>query len=81
MLRFKLILIVKKPLLKVVVHREKLTNTYSAKTTYATTHIVANKFLYQKLKKYLENLDIKDLSDNKKFWKAVKTHFSSKGLN
>ena len=27
MLRFKLILIVKKPLLKVVVHREKLTNT------------------------------------------------------
>ena len=39
MLRFKLIPIMKKPLLKVVLHREKLTNTYTAKITYATTHI------------------------------------------
>ena len=32
-------------------------------------------------KEYFQNLNVKDLSDNKKFWKTIKPYFSNKGLN
>ena len=32
-------------------------------------------------KHYFRNLNVKDLSDNKKFWKTIKPYFSNKGLN
>ena len=32
-------------------------------------------------KDYFEKLNIKDLTDNKKFWKTIKPLFSNKGLN
>ena len=32
-------------------------------------------------KDYFQKLIIKDLTDNKKFWKTVKSFFSNKGLN
>ena len=32
-------------------------------------------------KEYFQNLNVKDLSDNKKFWKIIKPYFSNKGLN
>ena len=32
-------------------------------------------------KEYFQNLDVKDLPDNKKFWKTIKPYFSNKGLN
>ena len=32
-------------------------------------------------KDYFQNLNIRDLSDNRKFWKTIKPYFSNKGLN
>ena len=32
-------------------------------------------------KEHFQNLNVKDLSDNKKFWKTIKPHSSKKGLN
>ena len=32
-------------------------------------------------KDYFQNLNVKDLLDNKKFWKTIKPHLSNKGLN
>ena len=32
-------------------------------------------------KEYLENINVKDINDNKKFWKTIKPFFSNKGLN
>ena len=32
-------------------------------------------------KEYFQNLNVKDLSDNKKIWKTIKLYFSNKGLN
>ena len=32
-------------------------------------------------KDYFQNLNVKDFSDNKKFWKMIKPHLSNKGLN
>ena len=29
----------------------------------------------------LKNLNLKDLSDNRNFWKTIKPYFSNKGLN
>ena len=30
---------------------------------------------------YFKNLNVKDLSDNRKFWKTIKPYFSNRGLN
>ena len=30
---------------------------------------------------YFQNLNIRDLSDNRKLWKVIKPHFTNKGLN
>ena len=30
---------------------------------------------------YFKNLNVKDLSDNRKFWKTIKPYFSYKGLS
>ena len=30
---------------------------------------------------YFQNLNIRDLSDNRKFWKTIKPYFTNKGLN
>ena len=32
-------------------------------------------------KDYFQNLNLRDLSDNRKFWKTIKPYFSNKGLN
>ena len=32
-------------------------------------------------KEYFQNLNVKDLSDNKHFWKTIKPHFSNKKFN
>ena len=39
------------------------------------------KLLSRTQKDYFQNLNIRDLSDNRKFWKTVKPYFSKKGLN
>ena len=35
----------------------------------------------KKKKDYFQNLNIRDLSDNRKFWKTIKPYFTNKGLN
>ena len=38
--------------------------------------------LLRKVKiEYFKNPNVKDLSDNRKFWKTIKPYFSNKGLN
>ena len=36
------------------------------------------KLLRQNKKNYFNNIDVKDLNDNKKFWKTIKPKFSNK---
>ena len=31
-------------------------------------------------KEYFENINVKDINDNKKFWKTIKPFFNNKGL-
>ena len=38
-------------------------------------------FKEKQKKEYFESINIKDLNDNKKFWKTIKPFFSNKGLN
>ena len=38
-------------------------------------------FICNTKKGYFKKLNIKDLTDNKKFWKIIKLFFSNKGLN
>ena len=37
--------------------------------------------LWRTKKDYFQNLNVKDFSDNKKFWKTIKPYLSNKGLN
>ena len=39
------------------------------------------KLLCQTKEKYFSNINVKSVSDNKKFWKTIKPFFSNKGLN
>ena len=39
------------------------------------------KLLRRTKKDYFQNLNIRDLSDNRKFWKTIKPYFSNKRLN
>ena len=38
-------------------------------------------FTEKQKKEYFESINVKDLNDNKKFWKTIKPFFSNKGLN
>ena len=75
-----------KTLRKATMHRYKLKNNYNKKRTnenwanYIKKHFCVN--LLRKTKKdYFQNLNIQELSDNRKFWKTIKPYFSNKGLN
>ena len=76
-----------KALRKAIMHRSKLKNIYN---NYRTEDNWANykkqrNFCVNLLRKtkteYFQKLNVKDLSDNKKFWKTIKPFFSNKGLN
>ena len=64
--------------------------TSAAKLNYRTEDNWANykkqrNFCVNLLRKtkteYFQKLNIKDLSDSRKFWRTIKTFFSNKGLN
>ena len=38
-------------------------------------------FLHNAKKDYFQKLNVKDLTDNRKFWKIIKLFFSNEGLN
>ena len=76
-----------KALRKAIMHISKLKNIYN---NYRTEDNWANNKkqsnfcfnLFRKTKtEYFQKLNVKDLSDNRKFWKTIKPFFSNKGLN
>ena len=76
-----------KALRKAIMHRSKLKNVYNKKRTdvnwanYKKQRNFCVTLLRRTKKEYFQNLNVKDLSDNKKFWKTIKPYFSNKGLN
>ena len=78
-----------KTLRKAIVHRSKFKNIYNKKWTndnWANYKKQRNfcVILLRKTKTgyyYPVTLNIRDLSDNRKFWKTIKPYFTDKGLN
>ena len=78
-----------KALRKAIMHISKLKNIYNKKRTdtiwknYKKQHNFCVKLLRRVKNDYFQNLNVKDLSDNKNFWKNIKgvtksysTHYS-----
>ena len=76
-----------KALRKAIMHRSKLKNIFHktrAKedwNNYKKQRNFCVNLLRNTKKDYFQKLNIKDLTDNKKFWKTIKPFFSNKGLN
>ena len=76
-----------KTLRKAIMHRSKSKNIYNKKRTYDNWPNYKNQrnFCVNLLRKtkrdYFQNLNIQNLSDNGKFWKAIKPYLTNKGLN
>ena len=75
-LRAKLSKFVRKDVSKAIMLSTKLRNQFLKKRTLETR---TNYIKQRKTKRnYYENLDLKDINDNKKFWATVKPLFSNK---
>ena len=76
-----------KALRKAIMHRSKLKNIYNKKMdrvnweNYKKQRNFCVTLLRRTKKEYFQNLNVKYLSDNKKFWKTIKPYFSNRGLN
>ena len=76
-----------KQLRKAIIHRCRLKNVFNKNRTpkkcssYKKQRNFCVKLLRKTKKKYFENINVKDINDNKKFWKTIKPFFSNKGLN
>ena len=72
---------------KAIMTRSRLKNKFSkissAKywNSYKKQINFCLKLLRQTKEKYFSNINVKEVSDNKTFWKSVKPFFSNKGLN
>ena len=76
-----------KALRKAIMHRSKLKNIYNKCRTednwanYKKQRNFSVNLLRKTKTEYFQKLNVKDLSDNRKFWKTIKPFFSNKGLN
>ena len=76
-----------KSLRKVIMLRTRLKNYFNRKRSdenwdsYKNKRILCVKLLRQTKEKYLNDINVKSISDNKKIWKIIKPFFSNKGLN
>ena len=76
-----------KALRKAIMKRSRLKSIYNKKRSYENwdKYKKQRKFCMKLLRKtkqdYFNNIDIKSVSDTKKFWKTIKPYFSNKGLN
>ena len=76
-----------KTLRKAIMHRSKLKNIYNKKRTndnwanYKKQRNFCVNLLRKTKTDYFQNLNIRDLSDNRKFWKTITPYFTNKGLN
>ena len=75
---------VTKDLSKAIMLRTKLRNqflkkrTLQARTKYKKQRNICVSLVKKAKQNYYENLDLKDINDNKKFWATVKPLFSNK---
>ena len=76
-----------KSLRKAIMLRSRLKNNFNKKKSdenwdnYKKQRNFCVKFLRQTKEKYVSDINVKSISDNKKFWKTIKPFFSNKGLN
>ena len=76
-----------KQLRKAIMHRSRLKNVFNKNRTpktwdsYKKQRNFCVNLLRKTKKEYFENINVKDINDNKKFWKTIKSFFSNKGLN
>ena len=76
-----------KQLRKAIMHRSRLKNVFNKNRTpktwdsYKKQRNFCVNLLRKTKKEYFENINVKDINDNKKFWKTIKPFFSNKGLN
>ena len=76
-----------KTLRKAIMHSSRLKNIYIKRRNdnkcenYKKERIFCVNLLKNTKREYCQNLDIEDLSDNKKFWKIIKPYFSNKRTN
>ena len=76
-----------KQLRKAIMHRSRLKNVFNKTCTpktydsYKKQRNFCVNLLRKTKKEYFENIIVKDINDNKKFWKTIKPFFSNKGLN
>ena len=74
-----------KTLRKDIMHRPKLNNIYIRKRNvkncenYKKQRNFPVDLLCKIKTEYFKNLNVKDLSNNRKFWKTTKPYFSNKG--
>ena len=86
-MRFNNNLFMSKALRKAVMHRPKLKNIYNNSRTegnwenYKKQRNVCVNLLRKTKTEYFKKLNVKNLSENRKFWKTIKPFFSNKGLN
>ena len=72
---------------KAIMHCSRLKNVFNKNRTPETwdSYRKQRNFcvnLLRKIKKeHFKNINVKDINDNKTFWKTIKLFFSSKGLN
>ena len=76
-----------KTLRKATMHRTRLKNIYICKRNdknrenYKKQRNFCVDLLRKTKTEYTKNLNVKDLPDNRKFWKTIKSYFSNNGLN
>ena len=76
-----------KELGKAIMKRSQLKNRFNKNHNYENSYLYKKQrnfcvSLLRKTKKnYFENVKIQDITDNKKFWKAILPYFSDKGYN
>ena len=76
-----------KSLRKAIMLRSKLKNNFNKQRSdgnwdnYKKQRNFCVKLLHQTKEKYFSDINVKSISDNKKFWKTIKPFFSNKGLN
>ena len=86
-MRFNDNLFMSKALRKAVMHRPKLKNIYNNSRTegnwenYKKQRNVCVNLLRKTKTEYFKKLNVKNLSENRKFWKTIKPFFSNKSLN
>ena len=76
-----------KELQKTIMKRSQLKNRYNKNRNYENWYLYKDQrnfcvSLLRKTKRnYFKNVKMKDITDNKKFWKTIRPYFSDKGYN